>query len=142
MGTVFRSGVRCVVDVGTLIMGTVVVYIASTGIGETARWPGEEYMRKLVYLIALAMLTTLIVAPAAVAQDATCEQVLDRVYAGDPYLTSAELLSCGISPEAIGAGPSINGPYGVGTTNVCSGLPQGSPESVACFEELIAYMGY
>jgi len=99
-------------------------------------------MGKLVCLIALAILTTLIIAPAAVAQNATCDQVRDRIYAGDPYLTPAELLSCGMSPEAIGAGPSINGPYGVGTNNVCSGLPQGSPESVACFEELIASMGY
>ncbi len=99
-------------------------------------------MKKRVYLIALALLTTLVFAPAAVAQNAACDQVLDRVYVGDPYLTPAELLSCGISPEAIGAVPSINGPYGVGTDNVCSALPQGSPESVACFEELIAYMGY
>jgi hypothetical protein len=99
-------------------------------------------MRKLIYLIALAMLTTLIIAPAAVAQSATCDQVSYRISTGDSSLTPAELFSCGMSPEAIGAGPSINGPYGVGTNNVCSGLPQGSPESVACFEELIASMGY
>jgi len=99
-------------------------------------------MRKIIYLIALVVLTTLVIAPAAVAQNATCDQVRDRIYAGDPALTPAELLSCGMSPEAIGAGPSINGPYGVGTNNVCSGLPQGSPESVSCFEELIANMGY
>ena len=100
-------------------------------------------MRKLLCLIALAILTTLVIAPAAaVAQNATCDEVVDRIYAGDPYLTPAELLSCGKSPEAIGAKPSINGPYGVGTNNVCSDLPQGSPESVACFEELIASMGY
>jgi len=100
-------------------------------------------MRKLLCLIALAILTTLVIAPAAaVAQNATCDEVVNRIYAGDPYLTPAELLSCGKSPEAIGAKPSINGPYGVGTNNVCSDLPQGSPESVACFEELIASMGY
>src|SRR5215216_7648013 len=100
-------------------------------------------MRKLISLIVLAILTTLVIAPAAaIAQNATCDQVVDRIYAGDPYLTPAELLSCGKSPEAIGAGPSINGPYGVGMNNVCSDLPQGSPESVACFEELIASMVY
>ena len=100
-------------------------------------------MRKLLCLIALAILTTLVIAPAAaVAQNATCDEVVSRIYAGDPYLTPAELLSCGKSPEAIGAKPSINGPYGVDTNNVCSDLPQGNPESVACFEELIASMGY
>ena len=103
---------------------------------------GKERMRKLICVIALAMLSTPLIAPAAVAQNATCDQVVYRLYAGDSSLTPAELLSCGKSPEAIGAGPSINGPYGVGTNNVCSGLPQGSTESVACFEELIAYMGY
>ena len=99
-------------------------------------------MRKLTYLVALSMLAMLVFATTATAQNASCEQVRDRIYAGDYYLTPAELLSCGMSPEAIGAGPSINGPYGVGTNSVCSGLPQGSPESVSCFEELIAYMGY
>ena len=90
----------------------------------------------------------------AEAQDAACDQVQDRLNAGDDSLTSAELLACGLSPEAIhpcegvtdpncganlpeGAYPSINGPDGVGTNNACSDLPEGSPEAVACYEDLI-----
>ncbi len=90
----------------------------------------------------------------ASAQSPACDDVQDRLNAGDDSLTSAELLACGLSPEAIdpcegnpdpdcgaslpkGAYPSINGPNGVGTNNVCSGLPEGSPEAVACYEDLI-----
>jgi hypothetical protein len=98
-------------------------------------------MRKLTYLIVLSMLAILVFAPTATTQNASCDEVRDRLNVGDSSLIPAELLSCGLSPEAIGAGPSINGPYGVGTDNVCSGLPQGSPKSVACLEELIANMG-
>lgn len=52
-----------------------------------------------------------------------------RLNAGDDSLTSANL------PE--GAYPSIGGPDGVGTDNPCSDLPEGSPEAVACYEDLI-----
>jgi len=108
-------------------------------------------VKKLMVLLAVVALAVLAFSSSPTgAQDDTeywdwsdpCDQVLYRTYTGDYTLTPAELLSCGMSPEAIGAGPSINGPYGVGTDNVCSDLPQGSPESVACFEELIASMGY
>jgi len=90
----------------------------------------------------------------ASAQSSACDEVQDRLNAGDDSLTSAELLACGLSPEAInpcegnpdpdcgaslpeGAYPSIGGPDGVGTNNACSGLPEGSPEAVACYEDLI-----
>jgi hypothetical protein len=98
-------------------------------------------MRRLLYLATLSMVATLLFAPTALAQNNACSEVQDRVNAGDPSLTPAELLACGLSPEAIGAGPSIGGPTGVGENNACSDLPQGSPEAVACFEELIANMG-
>ena len=71
----------------------------------------------------------------------------DRLNAGDDSLTSAELLACGLSPEAIspregnpdlncgvnlpeGAYASINGSNGAGTNNACSGLPESSPEAM------------
>ena len=90
----------------------------------------------------------------ASAQSSACGEVQDRLNAGDEGLTSAELLACGLSPEAIdpcegnpdpncganlpeGAYPSIGGPDGVGADNACSGLPEGSPEAVACYEDLI-----
>jgi Domain of unknown function (DUF4352) len=90
----------------------------------------------------------------AEAQGTACDEVQDRLNAGDDSLTSAELLACGLSPEAInpcegnpdpscganlpeGAYPSIGGPDGVGTNNACSDLPEGSPEAVACYEDLI-----
>ena len=115
-------------------------------------------MRKVLVLASLAMLGTMFLAMPAIAQNSSCAQVRDRLNAGDDNLTSAELLACGLSPEAInpcegnpdpscarnlppGAFPSINGPNGVGRNNACSGLPQGSPEAVACFEELIANLG-
>ena len=102
--------------------------------------------RKVTLFMLVALGLTLVLALPAFAQEYdysyVCEETRSRVFAGDPYLTSAELLSCGMSPEAIGAGPSIQGPYGVGRENACSYLPQGSPESVYCFEELIASMGY
>ena len=107
-------------------------------------------MKRLAAVAVMVFVALVFFSAPAGAQDDTeywewsdpCDQVLYRTYTGDYTLTPAELLSCGMSPEAIGAGPSINGPYGVGTDNVCSDLPQGSPESVACFEELIASMGY
>jgi hypothetical protein len=88
------------------------------------------------------------------AQGTACDEVRDRLDTGDDSLTSAELLACGLSPEAInpcegnpdpncgaslpeGAYPSIGGPDGVGTDNPCSDLPEGSPEAVACYEDLI-----
>ena len=90
----------------------------------------------------------------AEAQSSACDEVRNRLDAGDDTLTSAELLACGLSPEAIspcegnpdpscganlpeGAYPSIGGPGGVGTDNACSDLPEGSPEAVACYEDLI-----
>jgi hypothetical protein len=105
--------------------------------------------RKVTVLLMVALAVTLSMAtgPLAFAHEDydysyVCEDVINRIWTGDPSLTAAELLSCGKSPEVIGAKPSINGPYGVGTENECSYLPQGSPESVACFGELIASMGY
>ena len=72
-----------------------------------------------------------------------CEDMRNSFFVdGGINLTAADLLSCGMSPEAIGAGPSINGPYGVGTDNECSYLPKGSPEAKSCFEWLIWSMGY
>ena len=90
----------------------------------------------------------------AEAQRVACDQIQDRLNTGDDSLTSAELLACGLSPEAInpcegnpgpscganlpeGAYPPINGPDGVGIYNACSGLPKGSPEAIACYEDLI-----
>jgi len=103
-------------------------------------------MKRILLSILAATALTLTLAGTAFAQDYdysyVCEDTVNRIWAGDPSLTAAELLSCGKSPEAIGAKPSINGPYGVGTVNECSYLPQGSPESVACYEWLVASMGY
>ena len=111
-------------------------------------------MRRLLYLAALSMVVTLLFAPTAMAQNAACQDVQDRLNAGDSTLTSAELLACGLSPEAISpcegvpdpncnaeGFPSIGGPSGVGENNACSGLPPGSAEAIACYEELIANMG-
>ena len=104
-------------------------------------------MNRRHYLLTVALALTLATGPLAFAQEDydysyVCEDMVNRIWTGDPSLTAAELLSCGKSPEVIGARPSIQGPYGVGTVNECSYLPQGSPESVACFEWLIASMGY
>ncbi len=102
----------------------------------------------------MAQSTSASAGASAPAQSSACDEVQDRLNAGDDSLTSAELLACGLSPEAIspcegnpdpdcganlpeGAYPSINGPDGVGTDNACSGLPEGSPEAVACYEDLI-----
>ena len=122
-------------------------------------------MKKVVLLAALIMALTLASSVPVMAQSASasagasaqrsaCDDVQDRLNAGDDSLTSAELLACGLSPEAIdpcegnpdpycganlpeGAYPSINGPEGVGPDNACSGLAEGSPEAVACYEDLI-----
>jgi len=107
-------------------------------------------MKRILLALLAATALTLTLAGTAFAQDYdygydysyVCEETRNRIFAGDPSLTPAELLSCGLSPEAIGARPSINGPYGVGAVNECSYLPQGSPESVACYEWLVASMGY
>ena len=111
-------------------------------------------MRKMIVVAALIAVLALALASTAFAQDYdysydyydyssyVCEDMVNRIWTGDPSLTAAELLSCGKSPEAIGARPNIGGPHGVGRENECSYLPQGSPESVACFEWLIASMGY
>ena len=102
----------------------------------------------------MAQSTSASASVSAGAQSAACDDVQDRLGAGDDSLTSAELLACGLSPEAInpcegnpdpdcdaslpgGAYPSIGGPDGVGTDNACSDLPEGSPEAVACYEDLI-----
>ena len=102
----------------------------------------------------MAQSTSASAGASAEAQNAACDDVQDRLNAGDDSLTSAELLACGLSPEAInpcegnpdpncranlpeGAYPSIGGPDGVGTDNACSDLPEGSPEAVACYEDLI-----
>ena len=104
-------------------------------------------MKRILLAVMVAASLALVSAP-ALAQDYgydysyVCEDMVNRIWTGDPSLTAAELLSCGKSPEVIGARPSVQGPYGVGTVNECSYLPQGSPESVACFEWLIASMGY
>ncbi len=122
-------------------------------------------MRKVLLLASLCMVLALVLSAPVMAQSASasasvgpsasaCDVVKERLYAGDDSLTSAELLACGLSPEAIdpcegnpdpycganlpeGAYPSIGGPDGVGTNNACSGLPEGSPEAVACYEDLI-----
>ena len=124
-------------------------------------------MKRALLLAALSTALTLVLSAPVTAQSASssagasadaqssaCDEVQDRLNAGDDSLTSAELLACGLSPEAInpcegnpdpncgtslpeGAYPSINGPDGVGTNNACSDLPEGSPEAVACYEDLI-----
>ena len=131
------------------------------------RLPKGEPLKKALLLAALSTALAMVLsAPvmaqstsasagaSAPAQSSACDGVQDRLNAGDDSLTSAELLACGLSPEAIspcegnpdpdcgaslpeGAYPSINGPNGVGTNNACSGLPEGSPEAVACYEDLI-----
>ncbi len=75
--------------------------------------------------------------PQAPSQNAACTSVQERLNAGDDSLTPAELLSCSLSPEAIGVGPSIGGPNGVGEVNECSDLPPGSQQSISCYEDLI-----
>ena len=116
-------------------------------------------MKKLLYLVTLSLVATMVFAPAALAQEQyrspACEQVQDRVNAGDDSLTTAELLSCGISPEVFSPcegnpdpscaannppGVSFGGPNGVraNDTQNCGSLPEGSPESIACYEELVA----
>ena len=96
----------------------------------------------LVVAVALAA-----VSPPVLAQDYDYSYVCQDMQnsftnGGGAYLTPADLLSCGYSPEVMGAGPSINGPYGVGTVNECSSLPLGSPEAKSCYEWLIWSMGY
>jgi hypothetical protein len=122
-------------------------------------------LRKVLLLASLSMMLALVLSTPVMAQstsasasapseNAACEAVGDRLNAGDDTLTSAELLACGLSPEAISpcegvpdpncnneGFPSIGGPNGVGENNECSGLPPGSPEAVACFEDLIAGLG-
>ncbi len=117
----------------------------------------------MLLLAALCMALALVLSAPVMAQSASasasasaseCDQVQDRLNAGDDSLTSAELLTCGLSPEAISpcegvpnpncnneGFPSIGGPNGVGVNNECSGLPEGSPEAVACYEEIIANLG-
>lgn len=124
-----------------------------------------EPLKRALLLAALSMALALVLSTpvmaqstsasvGASAQSSACDDVQDRLNAGDESLTSAELLACGLSPEAIspcegnpdpncganlpeGAYPSINGPDGVGANNACSDLPEGSPEAVACYEDLI-----
>lgn len=110
-------------------------------------------MKALTTLLATVALLALLVAAPATAQttNAACQDIQDRLNAGDNTLTSAELLSCGLSPEAISpcegstdpncdntGYPSIGGPNGVGTNNECSDLPEGSAEAIECYEALIA----
>jgi len=120
-------------------------------------------LRKVLLLAALCMALALVLSAPVMAQSTSasagasaseCDQVQDRLNAGDDSLTSAELLACGLSPEAISpcegvpdpncnneGFPSIGGPNGVGENNACSNLPEGSPEAVACYEDLIANLG-
>jgi len=88
----------------------------------------------------MAQSTSACAGASAPAQSSACDEVQDRLNAGDDSLTSAELLACGLSPEAIspcegnpdpdcgaslpeGAYPSINGPNGVGTNNARAAVP-------------------
>ena len=103
-------------------------------------------MRKNMVLVLMLALTLALAVP-AFAQDYdysyVCDDMRNSLFVdGGINLTAADLLSCGMSPEAIGAQPSINGPYGVGTENECSYLPLGSPEAKTCYEWLIWGMGY
>jgi hypothetical protein len=122
-------------------------------------------LRKVLLLASLCMAFVLVLSAPVMAQSASasasvgpsasaCDLVKERLYAGDDSLTSAELLACGLSPEAISpcegvpdpncnneGYPSIGGPNGVGENNACSSLPEGSPEAVACYEDLIANLG-
>jgi hypothetical protein len=122
-------------------------------------------LRKVLLLASLCMALVLVLSAPVMAQSASasasvgpsasaCDLVQERLNAGDDSLTSAELLACGLSPEAISpcegvpdpncnneGYPSIGGPNGVGENNACSSLPEGSPEAVACYEDLIANLG-
>ena len=104
--------------------------------------------RKVTLLVgALVVALTLGLAMPAFGQDYdysyVCEDMRNSFFTGGAAnLNAADLLSCGMSPEAIGAQPSINGPYGVGKDNECSYLPLGSPEAKSCYEWLIWSMGY
>jgi len=122
-------------------------------------------LRKVLLLASLCMALALVLSAPVMAQSASasasvgpsasaCDLVKERLYAGDDSLTSAELLACGLSPEAISpcegvpdpncnneGYPSIGGPNGVGENNACSSLPEGSPKAVACYEDLIANLG-
>ena len=104
-------------------------------------------MRRILLAALVVAVALAAVSPPVLAQDYdysyVCEDMRNSFFVdGGINLTAADLLSCGMSPEAIGAGPSINGPYGVGKENECSYLPLGSPEAKACYEWLIWSMGY
>jgi|SRR5215204_3552519 len=104
--------------------------------------------RAPLQILTVALALTLATSPLAFAQEDydysyVCEDMRNSFFTGGAAnLTAADLLSCGMSPEAIGAQPSINGPYGVGKDNECSYLPLGSPEAKSCYEWLIWSMGY
>ena len=79
---------------------------------------------------AVMLLGVSAVSPSVLAQaydySYVCEDMRNSfIVDGGINLTAADLLSCGMSPEAIGAQLSINGPYGVGRENECSYLPLG-----------------
>src|SRR5215212_7202193 len=102
--------------------------------------------RRLFAAILVAALVLVLSVP-VFAQDYdysyVCEDMRNSFFIdGGANLNAADLLSCGMSPEAIGAQPSINGPYGVGRENEFSSLPLGSPEAKSCYEWLIWSMGY
>lgn len=104
--------------------------------------------RKVTLLVIVAAILALALVTPAMAQEEydysyVCEDMRNSFFIdGGANLNAADLLSCGMSPEAIGAQPSINGPYGVGKDNECSYLPLGSPEAKSCYEWLIWSMGY
>jgi hypothetical protein len=118
-------------------------------------------MKRLLYLAISGLVASMMFAPAALAQEPDrapfCQELDARIAAGvgDNPLTTAELLSCGISPEVISPcegvpdpscaannppGISFGGPNGAtaNDTEKCAALPEGSPESIACYEELVA----
>ena len=115
-----------------------------------------SFMKRLLYLATLSLMASMMFAPSALAQEQDrspfCQQIQDRIAAGvgDNPPTTAELLSCGISPEVISPcegvpdpscaannppGVSFGGPNGAtaNDTQNCVALPEGSPESIACY---------
>ncbi len=103
-------------------------------------------MKKLMLVMALSAMAAL--APTeAMAQESDelavdCEDQYSALHTGAYVPSALELLTCGRSPEAVGARPSINGPYDVGPDNPCFDFPRGSYEAYYCFEEVLASMGY
>ncbi len=103
-------------------------------------------LRKVLLLAPLCMALVLVLSAPVMAQSASasasvgpsasaCDVVQERLYAGDDSLTSAELLACGLSPEAISPTASVSALPETG------GPVSGGPASVLALGSLALLVG-